>query len=133
MVLLDGLFLGGDGGAIDRRLLLRRRAGLQLREALGQLVHLGLGEAARQGGHQPTGAVVLPLPPAQPVAGHGSQGLLGAQDGPGQGRTFVHCGGQPLRYQVLRAVLIHSNLLQHHAPLGLHVLLGEAGVEQHIA
>ena len=62
----------------------------------------------------------------------GARVACGAQNGPGQGAALVHGGGQPLGHQVLRAVLVHADLLQHHAPLGLHVPLVKAGVEQHV-
>jgi len=60
------------------------------------------------------------------------QGGLAAQNGTGQSGTLVDGGGQPLRHQILRGVLIHINLFQNDAPLQIHILLGKAGVEEHI-
>ena len=132
MVLLDGLLLGGDGGAVGHRGTLGGQAGGQGGEQVPQAVRLGRGELPGQGGHQVARVVVLPLPPGQPLPGHPLQGGLPAQDGPGQGGAPVDGGGQPLAHQVLGGVLVHADLLQDDPPLQLHVPLVEPGVEQHI-
>ena len=133
MVLLDGFFLHGDAGGVYRRFGLGQPAGRHGGEAGRQVVHIPLGKAARQGHHDVPGQVVGGHVRLQPGTGHLLQGGLPAQDGPGQGGAVVHPGGQPLGAQVLRVVLIHADLLQHHAPLGLHILLGELGGEKHVA
>ena len=132
VVLLDGLFPGRHRRAVGGGPGGGSRPGLQGVQAGAQAVHLILGEAARQRHHDVPRAVVLLLPGAQPLPGHGGQGGGPAQDGPGQGGALINHSGQPLAHQILRGVLVHADLLQHHAPLHLHVLLVEAGGEQHV-
>ena len=132
MVLLDGLFLEGEGRLVGSRPGGGGFARLQRREALLELLHILTPEASRQGDHDPVRTVVLPHIGPQPLARHFAEGGLPAQDGPGQGGAPVDLQGQPLGTQVLGVILIHADLLQDDPPLGLHILLGKAGGEEHI-
>ena len=133
MVLLNGLFLCDDGGAVGGGLFQRGDAGAQGGQAALQPLHLALGEAARQSGHDGAGVVVIPVPVGQPFPVHLGQGGLGTQNGPGQRAAPVDGGGQPLGHQILGGVLVHADLLQNDAPLGLRVGGVKAGVEEDVA
>ena len=133
VVLLDGLLLHRHAGDVGGGAHGPAGPPLQPGEAVGQGLGVGVGEAARQGHHDAVGAVVLPLVFPQPGAVHLLQGGLPPQDGPGQGGALEHRPGQPLGAQILRVVLVHADLLQDNAPLGLHIGVVELGVEEHVA
>ena len=133
MVLLNGLPAHGDSRAVDRVPHPAGDGGGQGGQPLPQGGDMALLKAARQGDHDRAGTVVLRLPLAQGFSRHLIQSGGSAQDGAAQGAALIDRHSQPVGAQVLRGVLVHPNLLQDHAPLQLHILLGEAGVEQHIA
>ena len=56
-----------------------------------------------------------------------------AQDGPAQGLAGEAGRGKDLRDQILGRILIHTDLLQHNAPLQLQLPLGKDGMQHHIA
>ena len=133
VVLLCGLSPDGEGGAVAGPLAAGDVAGLQLREDGAQLLHGLGGEAAGEGGDQIAGAVVGLLIGPKALPCHLVQGGGFPQDGAGQRGTLVDRGGQPLRGQVLRGILIHPDLLQNDPALQLYVPLSKTGVEQHVA
>ena len=96
VVLLDGLFLHSDAGAVAGGQAEGGGPILHVGEPGGQIVHVGLGEPPGQGDHDGPGTVVGLLVPAQPGPVHPRQGGASAQDGPGQGGTLEDRPGQPL-------------------------------------
>ena len=90
-------------------------------------------KAARQGDHNVAGEVVGGHIVPEPCAGHSLQGGLPAQDGPGQGVSLVDRRRQTLGAEILGVVLIHADLLQDDAALGLDVGLVKPGGKEHIA
>ena len=133
VVLLDGLLPHRDGGEVDGLPHLGQGGLGQGGQPPGEGIHVPLLKAARQGGHNGPGDIVLPLPPAQALPGHVLQGGGLSQDGAAQGAALVHRHGQPLSAQILGGVLVHADLLQDHPPLQGRVPLVKPGVKEHIA
>ena len=133
MVLLNGLPAHGDSGVVDRVPHPAGCGGGQGGQPFPQGGDVALLKAACQGNHDRAGTVVLRLPLAQGFPRHLIQGRGAAQDGAAQGAALIDRHGQPVGAQVLRGILVHPDLLQNHAPLQFYILLGEAGMEQHIA
>ena len=69
---------------------------------------------------------------AQILAGIGADQLLRADDRL-PGRRVAELGpGQQFPAQVLRVVLVHGDLLEHHAALALQLIRGDARVQHQI-
>ena len=87
---------------------------------------------ARDGQHRVPGPV-HPLPVArQPLPAAAGHALLGAQDRAGHGLVAVVGQHQQLVHQVLRGVLGHGDLLDHHALLLLHLRRVEGRMHRQI-
>ena len=132
VVLLNGLGRDHEPRRIGRRDQGPGGPGRQGGKAPAQLVQQGGRKAARQGHHGVVPLVVAVVIGPEGVPRHLRQGLLGPQDGAGQGAALKDLGGQLFRAQVVGGVLIHVDLLQDHPPFGLHGLLGEGGVIDHV-
>ena len=132
MILLNGLGCDHERGVVHRLGNLGRLPGLQGGEPAADVLQVFLPEAAAEGDHRVVRPVVPAVEVPEGLPGHGFQGLRGAQNGAGQGVVPKDLREELFRAQVVGGVLVHVDLLQDDAPLGLHRLLGEGGAVDHV-
>ena len=133
MVLLNGFAAGSDCAFVPAGSLKDGVSRLHASQNGQNFIHLTLGKAACQCRHHIAGTVVGAMPLAQGIPCHGGQGGLRAQNGASQSAALIDRSGQALGHQILRGVLVHSDLFQNDPSFGLYVGLIEVGVEEHIA
>ena len=88
---------------------------------------------ARHRQHGALGAIHSVAIGHQPVARKGAHVVRRAKDRPGQRLIAILRGHDQLAHQILRLVLGHGDLLQHHAALLGQLLLVECGMDHHVA
>ena len=132
MVLLDVLFAQHQAGLVNRRRDFVAALALHLGKQLGNIVQICLGEVAGHGHHRVLRPVVAVHIVVHGFRVDGLQGFGRTEDRAAERRAFVAFFKQLVDRHVLRGVLVHVDLFEHHAALELDVLLRKAGVHEHI-
>ena len=136
MVLLDVLFDEGLAAGVfrfrQRRQLLC--AAVQAAEVFfRQLSPLLRADVARQGQHRVLRGIAGAPVSVQLGPAEGGDASRRAGDGAAVGVAGPEGGGEQVQHQLVRAVLVHIDLFDHHAPLPLQFVFVQQGAAVHIA
>ena len=135
VVLLGLLAVKGDALAAAARSRRRRSRG-SVPDAVGeplagQALDLGVLEVAGRRDHDRAGDITGVVIGGHLVHGQGADHVATADHRPAQRMVTEDRLGQDVVHLVLRLVLVHGDLLEHHLALGLEVRVGRA--QQHVA
>ena len=133
MILLNVLFLYHGGLTVAGLGHGCRLAGRQDGKSVADSLQVGIRKAAAQGENGVSAYVLFAAVILQRLRINVLQGAGGAQNGAAQRLTGVDSSRQNLGHQILRRILVHTDLFHNDATLQIHVLGTEGRVQHHVA